>query len=62
MKDGLYFDIVVIKDGIEYPSGRRISIADVSKILTNSMMDGLTTVLGISENDIKRSVNVTDME
>lgn len=52
MTDGIYFDIVTIKEGIEYPV-RRISVTEVSKILTNSMMDGISVVLGISENDIK---------
>lgn len=52
MKDGIYFDIVTIKDRIEYPV-RRINVTDVDKILTNSMLDGLSEVLGISENDIK---------
>lgn len=51
MKDGIYFDIVTIKDGAEYLV-RRISVNDVSKILTNQIMDGLSTILGISENDI----------
>ena len=51
MKEGIYFDIVTIKDGTEYLV-RRISVNDVSKILTNQIMDGLSTILGISENDI----------
>ena len=52
MKDGIYFDVVAIKDGVEY-SVKRISASDVSKELVNSLMNGLGTVLGISEEDIK---------
>lgn len=52
MNDGIYFDIVTIKDGVEYPV-KRVNILDVSKILTDSTMDGLRKVLGISNNDMK---------
>lgn len=52
MKDGIYFDIITIKDGVEY-KGRRISVLDTTKLLTNSLMDGMSKVLGISEEDIK---------
>lgn len=52
MKDGIYFDIVTIKDGVEY-KGNRIGVLDVTKLLTNSMMDGMSRVLGISEKDIE---------
>lgn len=52
MKDGIYFDIITIKDGVEY-KGNRISILDITKILTNSVMDGMSRILGISEKDIE---------
>ena len=52
MKDGIYFDIITIKDGVEY-KGNRISILDTTKILTNSVMDGMSRILGISEKDIE---------
>lgn len=52
MNDGIYFDIVTIKNGVEYPV-KRISISEVSKILIDSLMNGLSNVLGISEEDIK---------
>ena len=52
MKDGIYFDIVVIKDGMTYPV-KRVSVLEVSKILSNSLMDGLGKVLGIPEDAIK---------
>lgn len=52
MKDGIYFDIITIKDGVEY-KGNRISILDTTKILTNSLMDGMSRILGISEKDIE---------
>ena len=52
MIDGIYFDVITIKDGTEYLV-RRITVAEVSKILTDSMLDGISAVLGISENDIK---------
>lgn len=51
MKDGIYFDIIIIKDGVEY-KGNRISVSDTTKILTNSLMDGMSRILGISEKDI----------
>ena len=52
MKDGIYFDIITIKDGVEY-KGNRISILDTTKILTNSLVDGMSQILGISEKDIE---------
>lgn len=52
MKDGIYFDIITIKDGVEY-KGNRISILDATEILTNSLMDGMSRILGISEKDIE---------
>ena len=52
MKDGIYFDIITIKDGVEY-KGNRISVLDTTKILTNSLMDGMSRILGISEKDIE---------
>ena len=52
MKDGIYFDIVVIKDGMTYPV-KRVSVLEVSKILTNSLMDGLGKALDIPEDAIK---------
>lgn len=52
MKDGIYFDIITIKDGVEY-KGNRISILAATEILTNSLMDGMSRILGISEKDIE---------
>ena len=52
MKDGIYFDIVAIKDGAEYPV-KRVSVLEVSKILTNSLMDGLGKALDVPEEAIK---------
>ena len=52
MKDGIYFDILAIKDGVEYPV-KRVSVLEVSKILTDSLMDGLGKALDVPEEAIK---------
>ena len=52
MKDGIYFDIVAIKNGNEYPI-KRINIMETSKILTDSLMSGIGKVVGISEEAIE---------
>lgn len=48
MKDGIYFEIFAVKDGVRY-NARIIDVAEVSKIMANSVMDGLGKVIGFEE-------------
>ena len=48
MKDGIYFEIFAVKDGVRY-NARIIDAAEVSKIMANSVMDGLGKVIGFGE-------------
>ena len=52
MNDGIYFDIVTIKEGVEYPV-KRVNMLEVSRILTDSLMDGIGKMLGVSEEAIR---------
>ena len=52
MKDGIYFDVIAIKDNKEYPI-KRIDTKDLSNELINSMFDGLSRIMGIPEEAIK---------
>ena len=46
MKDGIYFDIIAIKDNSEHVINR-ISVMDMSKTLIDSLMDGIGKSLGV---------------
>lgn len=48
MKDGIYFEMFAMVDGKRY-NAKIISVEEVSKILANSVMDGLGKVLGFAE-------------
>ena len=45
MKDGIYFKVFAVKDGTRY-NVKIIDVKDASKILANSVMDGLGSVIG----------------
>ena len=49
MKDGIYFEIFAVKDGVRY-NGRIIDVKEVSKIMVNSVMDGLGKFIGFEDN------------
>lgn len=44
MNDGLYVELFAVKDGVIYDS-HTVSIEDVSKILIDSLMDGIQKVI-----------------
>ena len=48
MKDGIYFEIFGVKDGVRY-NAKIIDVKEVSGILANSVMDGLGKVIGFEE-------------
>lgn len=50
MKDGIYFEIFAVKDGVRY-NVKIIDAKEVSGIMTNSVMDGLGKVIGFEEID-----------
>jgi hypothetical protein len=50
MKDGIYFEIFAIQNGKRY-SAKIIDASDVSKIMANSVMDGLGKVIGFEDAD-----------
>ena len=45
MKDGIYFEIFAVKDGVRY-NVKIIDAKEVSGIMANSVMDGLGKVIG----------------
>lgn len=48
MKDGIYFEIFAVKDGVRY-NARIIDAKVVSSIMANSVMDGLGKVIGLDD-------------
>ena len=50
MKDGIYFEIFAVKDGVRY-NVKIIDAKEVSEIMANSVMDGLGKVMGFEEAD-----------
>lgn len=44
MKDGLYVQFFVVKDGTPYPC-KVVSMQDMTKILVNTMMDGIEKIV-----------------
>lgn len=50
MENGIYFEVFAVKDGVRY-NAKIISINDVTKILTNSLMDGVGEVIGVKEEN-----------
>ena len=50
MKDGIYFEIFAIQNGVRY-NAKTIDAAEVSKIMANSVMDGLGKVIGFEDTD-----------
>ena len=50
MKDGIYFEIFAIQNGKRY-NAKIIDASEISKIMTNSVMDGLGKVIGFEDAD-----------
>ena len=50
MKDGIYFEIFAIKNGKRY-NVKIIDASEVSKIMANSVVDGLWKVIGFEDAD-----------
>jgi len=48
MKDGIYFEIFAVKDGVRY-NAKIIDVKEVSRIMANSVMDGLEKVVGFEK-------------
>ena len=48
MKDGIYFEIFAVKDGVRY-NAKIIDAKEVSGIMANSVMDGLGKVIGFED-------------
>lgn len=43
MKDGLYVQFFVVKDGVSYPC-KVVSMQDMTRTLVNAMMDGVEKI------------------
>lgn len=50
MKDGIYFEIFAMQNGKRYNT-KIIDASEVSKIMANSVMDGLGKVIGFEDTD-----------
>ena len=50
MKDGIYFEIFAVKDGVRYKV-KIIDVSEVSKIMANAVMDGLEKVIDFEDNE-----------
>jgi hypothetical protein len=50
MKDGIYFEIFAVKDDVRY-NVKIIDAKEVSRIMTNSVMDSLGKVMWFEETD-----------
>jgi hypothetical protein len=49
MKDGIYFEMFAMKDGVRY-NAKIIDIGEVGRTIANSVFDGLGKVMGLEEN------------
>ena len=61
MSDGVYIELFCVKDGVRYNS-HITDIKDVTKILTNGLMDGIEKVVmgeaqEVMKNDQQRAAN-----
>lgn len=45
MKDGIYFEVFAVKDGVRY-NMKIVDSTTVSRILTDAIMGGVGTILG----------------
>ena len=50
MKDGIYFEIFAIQNGKRY-NAKIIDASEASKIMANSVMDGLGKIIGFEDED-----------
>ncbi len=50
MKDGIYFEVFAVKEGTRY-NAKIIDVKEASKILANSVMDGLGEIIGFEKTD-----------
>lgn len=50
MKDGIYFEIFAVKDGVRY-NAKIIDAKEVSGIMANSVMNGLGKVIGFEDSN-----------
>ena len=48
--DGIYIEVFAVKDGVRY-NAKVISLNDVSKVMTNSLMDGLQEIIMPKESE-----------
>ena len=48
--DGIYFEVFAVKDGVRY-NAQIISINDISKVLTNSLLDVLQEIIMPKESE-----------
>ena len=55
MENGIELDIFIVKDKIRYKV-KTISINEVSKILANSLMDGVDKIINPDEDLTKEGV------
>ena len=46
LEDGVYMELFAVKDGVRYDA-KIVSMSEVAKILTNSMMDGVEKLWGV---------------
>ena len=49
MRDGIYFEMFAVKDGVRY-NAKIIYIEEVGRTIANSVFDGLEKVMGLEEN------------
>ena len=60
MTNGIELDVFAVKDGLRYKVNT-ISINDVSKILTDSIMDGIGKVIGIDNKGEENNEHSNNM-
>lgn len=48
--DGIYIEVFAVKDGVRY-NAQVISLNDVTKTLTNSLLDGLQEIIMPKESE-----------
>lgn len=50
MRDGIYFEMFAMKDGVRY-NAKIVDIGEVGRTIAKSVFDGLEKVIGFEETD-----------
>jgi hypothetical protein len=61
MKDGIYFELFAIKDGVRY-NAKIVDVSTVSQILENHVMNGLGEILALTTKKENKEFDAVNMK